>query len=94
MPRETSNFFSRVLGGIGDVGSDHGTREEDEWPPRIVELCEAKGKTPASENLLVVGGGTSIEETQGLWWFIRGLSKTLEAYLLEMVYDHLIIVLL
>ena len=50
MPRETSNFFSRVLGGIGAGGSDRGTREEDEWPPRIVERCEAYGKTPASGN--------------------------------------------
>ena len=78
MPWETSNFFSRVLGRIGAARSDRGTRKEDKWPPRIVERCEAKGKTPTSGNLLVVGGGTSIEETQGLWWFIRGLSKTLE----------------
>ena len=56
MPRETSKFFSRVLGGIGAAGSDRGTREQDEWPPWIVGRCEAKGKTPASGNLLVVGG--------------------------------------
>ena len=66
MPRETSNFFSCILGGIGASRSDHGTREEDEWPPRIVRRCEAKGKTPASGNQLVVGDGTSIKETQGL----------------------------
>ena len=66
MPRETSNFFSRVLGGIGAVGSDRGTREEDEWPLGIVKRCEAKGKTHAFGNLLVAGGGTSIEQTQGL----------------------------
>ena len=67
-PLATRNFqsFSRVLGGIGVVGSDPGTREEDECPPRIVGRCEANSKTPTSGNLLVVGGGTSIEETQGL----------------------------
>ena len=57
MQREISNFFSHVLSGIGTGGSDRGTREEDEWPPQIFEHCEAKGKTPASENLLVVGVG-------------------------------------
>ena len=58
-PLATRNFqfFSFVLGGIGAVGSDRGTREEDEWPPRNFEHYEAKGKTHAYENLLVVGGG-------------------------------------
>ena len=66
MPRETSNFFSCVLGGIGAAGSDRGTREEDEWPPRIVGRCEAKGKTHASGNSLVVGGVKVIAATRSI----------------------------